>query len=91
MIISDMSTFGVISATPAVVLPSVATLFIGAPEWVPDRGDKDEIVWKRSCRLVLGFDHALINGATAAHFLADIVDFLSADESAFDELSEAVR
>ncbi|TXN17243.1 hypothetical protein FV219_00725 [Methylobacterium sp. WL122] len=91
LIISDMSTFGVTGAMPAVVVPSVATLFIGAPEWRPDRGDKDEIAWRRSCRLVLGFDHALINGATAAHFLSDIIDLLSNGVPHFDESSEAVK
>lgn len=64
--ISSMSALGITRATPVVVHPAVATLFIGAP--FKTRTDSNEKI----CNLVLSFDHRLINGAYAAKFLNDI-------------------
>jgi len=76
LIISDMSSFGVLNAKPIVVSPSVATLFIGSPDWHPYRGKQEQIEWRRTGRIVLAFDHALINAARASAFLADVADHL---------------
>jgi len=74
LIISDMSSFGVLTAAPAVVAPSIATLFIGYPDWKPSRSDVGGWEWRRVARLVLAFDHCLINGVGASEFLGDVID-----------------
>ena len=63
--ISDMSPFGITSAIPVVVYPSVATLVIGSPY---KEGDK------KLSHLSLSFDHRLINGVYAAKFLKEVDD-----------------
>jgi pyruvate/2-oxoglutarate dehydrogenase complex dihydrolipoamide acyltransferase (E2) component len=68
LVFSDMSMFGVATATPLVVPPSIATLFLGAPT---------RTATGRQARLVLAFDHTLINGAGAAAFLHSIIDQIS--------------
>ena len=74
LVISDLSTFGVTSAVPVVVSPSIATLFIGCPDWRPQRAADKGVEWRRMSRLVLAFDHCLINGAGASSFLRAIID-----------------
>jgi pyruvate/2-oxoglutarate dehydrogenase complex dihydrolipoamide acyltransferase (E2) component len=69
LVITDMSTLGVISAVPAVVAPAIATLFIGYPDWRPHRTPEGDLDWRRAARLVLAFDHCMINGAGASNFL----------------------
>lgn len=81
VVISDMSSFGVTAATPVVVAPSIATLFIGAPEWRPQRGNADQLAWTRIARLILAFDHGLINGAGAASFMAEVIESISSDDA----------
>lgn len=81
LVISDMSSFGVTAATPVVVAPSIATLFIGAPEWRPQRGEDDQLAWARIARLILAFDHGLINGAGAASFMAEVIESVSSDDA----------
>ena len=59
------------SAIPVVVPPAVATLFVGAPQSLPDpkseTGALMEVV-----SLVLTFDHRWINGVGAAAFLSKV-------------------
>jgi len=69
--ISSMGTHDVRSAIPIVAPPSVATLFIGAPERQPD-ADADDGSAKETVSLVLTFDHRWINGVGAASFLSDV-------------------
>ncbi len=76
VIISDMSSFGVINAVPVVVSPSIATLFIGCPDWKPQRADDGGLLWRRKAKLVLAFDHCLINGAGASSFLGSITEHI---------------
>jgi pyruvate/2-oxoglutarate dehydrogenase complex dihydrolipoamide acyltransferase (E2) component len=66
-----MSSFGVRSATPIVVPPSLATLFIGEPFQVPVPSPHG-IAWSQETKLVLAFNHNRFNGAGAARFLRDI-------------------
>ena len=69
--ISSMGAYNVRSAIPIVVPPSIATLFIGAPYWLPDPKSKDGGTME-VCSLVLTFDHRWINGVGAAAFLSDV-------------------
>lgn len=72
--ISDLSALGVRSAQPVVVYPAVATLFVGSPYYETNHKGALEKVSK----LVLAFDHRVINGAYASMFLKEIKrNFLS--------------
>ncbi len=71
VLLSTMGRYDVQSATPIVVPPSIATLFVGSAhyEFDPDSQGREgrEVV-----RLVLTFDHRWINGAGAASFLSEV-------------------
>jgi pyruvate/2-oxoglutarate dehydrogenase complex dihydrolipoamide acyltransferase (E2) component len=71
VILSDMSSFGIRSATPIVVAPSIATVFVGEPFQVPVPS-MDSIVWVREAKMILAFNHNVINGMAAARFLREI-------------------
>jgi 2-oxoisovalerate dehydrogenase E1 component len=62
LVISDLSTQGIVNAIPIVSHPSCATLFVGCPVQYD----------KKSFYLSLSFDHRFINGAGAAAFLMDV-------------------
>lgn len=63
IVISDLSSQGIVNAVPVVVSPACATLFIGCPM----KSDRTSFM------LSLSFDHRFINGAGAAAFMKDIV------------------
>jgi 2-oxoisovalerate dehydrogenase E1 component len=79
LVLSDMSSFGIRSATPVVTPPSIATLFVGAP-FVTVVLDAGKIGSKREVKLVLAFEHAVLNGVGAARFLRDVLSFLESNE-----------
>lgn len=62
--LSHLGTLGVHSATPVLVPPAVATLFLGSPS---GKGAG------ATAMLSLTFDHRLINGVGAAMYLRDVV------------------
>ena len=69
--ITSLGAFGIESATPIVVPPSVATIFIGAAHerMINDGG---VIYPAEVVTLSLTFDHKVMNGAGAAAFLQDV-------------------
>lgn len=69
--VTSLGAFGVEVATPIVVPPSIATLFIGKAH---DRMVNDEgVVYPAEVvTLSLTFDHRVVNGAGAAAFLQDV-------------------
>ena len=71
--ISDMSSLGAHRATPVVVHPSVATIFIGSPFDIFTKNG-----WGRKASLSVTFDHRVMNGAYVAAFLVDIEDNIKA-------------
>jgi pyruvate/2-oxoglutarate dehydrogenase complex dihydrolipoamide acyltransferase (E2) component len=71
LIISSLGTYSVRSAIPVVVPPAVATLFVGAPQSLPDPKSKDGGLME-AVSLVLTFDHRWINGVGAAAFLSKV-------------------
>lgn len=73
LVISYLATQGVQFAAPRLVMPSVATLFVGAPFDVPAKVASGELEWRRQAHLVLTFDHRVINGAGAAAFLKSVI------------------
>lgn len=70
-IFSDMSSFGIRSATPIVIPPTIATIFMGAPFDTPIPSPEG-VAWIRETKLALAFNHDRINGAGAARFLQEI-------------------
>ncbi|MEI6513607.1 MAG: 2-oxo acid dehydrogenase subunit E2 [bacterium] len=76
--ITNMAAQGIRSAVPVVVPPAVATLFIGAPYEEPRQGPNGAILWEKTARFVLNFDHRLINGVGGARFLREISDKIKA-------------
>lgn len=76
--LTGMTAYGVRTAVPVVVPPSVATLFVGAPYDAPRRGEQGGVELIRVVHLVLTFDHRVINGVGAAAFLSDVRDLLAA-------------
>lgn len=71
IVISSLGAFGVRAATPIVVPPSVATLFVGsAHREMSMNGRKNQSV--EVVTLSLTFDHRVVNGAGAASFAREI-------------------
>jgi len=60
-----MGAHGILDATPVLVAPAIAALFIGATY---------EQSGKTLANLGLTFDHRLINGVAGAEFLKTIVE-----------------
>jgi pyruvate/2-oxoglutarate dehydrogenase complex dihydrolipoamide acyltransferase (E2) component len=69
--ITSLGAFGVEVATPIVVPPSMATLFVGQAH---ERMINDEGVVHPEAVITLSltFDHRVVNGAGAAAFLQDV-------------------
>ena len=65
LVITSLLQYGVTEATPILVPPAVAVLFLG---------DKFEQDGKSKVNLTLTFDHRMINGVGAAKFLAEVCD-----------------
>jgi len=72
LIISKLSRQNIRYATPMVVPPAVASLFIGAAYDVPRRNADDSVRWQKVAQLVLVFDHRIVNGIGAAAFLEEV-------------------
>src|SRR5262249_26530247 len=65
ILLTQLAEFGIVDAAPTLVAPASSVFFLGAP-----RTENGTI------RIVLTFDHRLINGAAAAEFLVALSDFL---------------
>lgn len=70
--LTSMAGAGVTFGIPIVVAPAVATLFIGAPYVEPYPLAGGGMGFRRVAKMVLTFDHRVINGVGAARFLSDI-------------------
>ncbi len=68
LLLTYMGDLGVHQATPVLVAPAAAVLFVGAPF---ERGEH------LRANLTLTFDHRFINGAGAARFLSDVMGQLA--------------
>jgi len=79
VLLSTMGRYDVQSATPIVVPPSIATLFVGSAHYEldPETSGKTS---REVVRLVLTFDHRWINGAGSASFLSEIKNNLETFE-----------
>ncbi len=70
--ITNLGSFGIDAFTPILNLPQSAILGIGRIRRVPAI-DGDEFVARDQLALSLTFDHRVLDGATAAAFLAELV------------------
>lgn len=73
--ISNLGAVGGTYSTPIVNTPEVAILLLGRSRKMPVVID-DEIKVRMMMPLSLSYDHRLVDGATAARFLNDVIGFL---------------
>ena len=76
MLISYMAGHNIWTATPRVLFPAVATLFVGAPFDVPVKTEGGGLEWQQFVNFVLTFDHRILNGVGAATFMASVASYL---------------
>jgi 2-oxoisovalerate dehydrogenase E1 component len=77
IVISSLGAFGVRTAAPIVVPPSVGTLFVGSAHYeLSPNGKKAQSM--EVITLSLTFDHRVVNGAGAANFVHEIKELIEA-------------
>jgi len=76
--ISNLGAIGGTYSTPIINVPEVAILLVGRSRKMPVVMDNDEIAARLMMPLSLSYDHRLVDGATAARFLNDIIGYLQA-------------
>ena len=73
--ISNLGAVGGAYSTPIINHPEAAILLLGRSRWLPMvRGDKIEP--RLMMPLSLSYDHRLVDGAAAARFLNEVIDYL---------------
>jgi pyruvate dehydrogenase E2 component (dihydrolipoamide acetyltransferase) len=82
--VSSLGAFGVEAFTPIVNPPQIAVLGIGAIRSRPAVRD-GRLVEASVIHLSLTFDHAAVDGAPAARFLADLVARLATPDRSLEE------
>ena len=75
--ISNLGAIGGTYSTPIVNIPEVAILLVGRSRKMPVVVN-DEIKIRLMMPMSLSYDHRLVDGATAARFLNDVIGFLAA-------------
>lgn len=75
--LSNLGAIGGTFSTPIINWPEVAVLLIGRSRKLPVVRD-DQIVTRLMMPLSLSYDHRLIDGATAARFLNEVIGLLEA-------------
>ena len=76
--ISNLGAIGGTYSTPIVNIPEVAILLIGRSRKLPVVMPDDSIKPRLMMPLSLSYDHRLVDGATAARFLNDVIGYLEA-------------
>jgi pyruvate dehydrogenase E2 component (dihydrolipoamide acetyltransferase) len=75
--VSNLGAYGIDAFTPVINFPEITILGLGAVRREPVVIEKDQIVIRERMVLSLTFDHAAVDGAPAAAFLADIAAALA--------------
>ncbi len=75
--ISNLGAIGGTYSTPIINTPEVAILLVGRSRKMPVVID-DEVAVRLMMPLSLSYDHRLVDGATAARFLNNVIDYLEA-------------
>ncbi len=76
--ISNLGAIGGHYSTPVVNLPEVAILLVGRSRKLPVVMPDDSIQPRLMMPLSISYDHRLVDGATAARFLNDVIGYLEA-------------
>jgi len=76
--VSNLGAIGGTYSTPIVNVPEVAILLVGRSRKMPIAIENDEMAVRLMMPLSLSYDHRLVDGATAARFLNDIIAYLEA-------------
>jgi pyruvate dehydrogenase E2 component (dihydrolipoamide acetyltransferase) len=76
--ISNLGAIGGTYSTPIVNVPEVAILLVGRTRRMPMVMDDDSIKPRSMMPLSLAYDHRLVDGATAARFLNEVIQYLEA-------------
>ncbi len=74
--VTNLGGFGIDAFTPIINLPQVAILGVGAIRTAPGLSDEGAVVVRKVMTLSLTFDHAFVDGAPAAEFLAHVRELL---------------
>jgi pyruvate dehydrogenase E2 component (dihydrolipoamide acetyltransferase) len=76
--ISNMGAVGGAYSTPIINHPEVAVLLAGRSRWMPvARGERhDRVEVRLLLPLSLSYDHRLVDGAAAARFLNEVIEYL---------------
>lgn len=80
--ISNLGAIGGTYSTPIINVPEVAILLVGRSRKLPVVVD-DEVQIRLMMPLSLSYDHRLVDGATAARFLNEVIGFLEAPSRLF--------
>jgi len=75
--ISNLGAIGGTYSTPIINVPEVAILLVGRSRKLPVVND-DQIQIRIMMPLSLSYDHRLVDGATAARFLNEVIGYLKA-------------
>ena len=70
--VTNLGSYGIDAFTPIINFPQVAILGVGAIRTVPALDEHGQMVAHRQLTLSLTIDHAFVDGAPAAAFLADL-------------------
>ncbi len=73
--ISNLGAVGGTYSTPIINYPEVAILLVGRSRWMPVVRD-GAVVPRFMMPLSLSYDHRLVDGAAAARFLNEVIDWL---------------
>ncbi len=73
--ISNLGAVGGQYSTPIINHPEVAILLVGRSRWLPVVRD-DQVEKRFMMPLSLSYDHRLVDGATAARYLNEVIDYL---------------
>lgn len=76
--ISNLGAIGGQYSTPIINVPEVAILLVGRSRKLPVVMPDDSIKPRLMMPLSLSYDHRLVDGATAARFLNDVIGYLEA-------------
>lgn len=74
--ISNMGSVGGIYSTPIINPPQVAVLLLGRSRKLPIVGEGDKLDVRLMMPLSLSYDHRIVDGATAARFLNEVINYL---------------
>lgn len=74
--ISNLGAVGGIYSTPIINHPEVGVLLVGRSRRVPVVREDDKVEVRLMMPLSLSYDHRLVDGATAARFLNEVIGYL---------------